>query len=77
MGPARTASVRASARWIVFPLSLYLLLLLSPLLILQNDLGWHLRTGELIVGHGGVPLVDPWATTTDGFPWLNTSWGWD
>jgi hypothetical protein len=24
-----------------------------------------------------VPLTDPWSINTQGFPWLNSSWGWD
>jgi len=74
---AVAARPQASTRHAVFPFTLYLLLLLSPFLLLHNDLGWHLRSGELILHQGAVPLSDPWATTTQGFPWLNSSWGWD
>jgi hypothetical protein len=38
------------------------------------DLWWHLRTGEWIAEHGGVPQTDPFSQFGGGRPWLAYSW---
>jgi hypothetical protein len=62
---------------LALPLALVLALAAPHILIIHNDLGWHLRSGELILMSQGVPRTDPWSINTHGFPWLNSSWGWD
>gem|GEM_PF-6532978 len=66
-----------AAGGLAFPLALLLALVATPVLIIHNDLGWHLRSGEMILASHGVPFTDPWSINTHGFPWLNSSWGWD
>lgn len=40
----------------------------------DNDLWWHLATGEWIVRHGTVPWSDPFSYTAAGRPWIAYSW---
>lgn len=43
--------------------------------LLDTDFWWHLKTGELILSKGSVPLVD-WYTYTDyDKPWIDLHWG--
>jgi hypothetical protein len=37
------------------------------------DVWWHVRTGDLILGHG-IPRTEPWAYTALGRHWTPTSW---
>lgn len=38
------------------------------------DLGWHLRTGQLIWETGTVPHSDPFSFTVAGKPWITHEW---
>lgn len=38
------------------------------------DLGWHLRTGELIVQTHAVPHQDPFSFSVTGAPWIAHEW---
>lgn len=38
------------------------------------DLWWHLRTGQWILQHGYVPMVDTFSTYGMGKPWIAYSW---
>lgn len=40
----------------------------------DNDLGWHLRSGEWIVQHHQLPLTDPFSITGGTAPWVAYSW---
>lgn len=75
--PPQAAKASLAASRLAFPLGLLLALVASPVLIIHNDLGWHLRSGQLILTTHRVPTTDPWSINTHGFPWLNSSWGWD
>ena len=46
-------------------------------LLLDSDTGWHLRTGEWIMQHGRVPVVDMFSFTRAGQPWFAWEWLWD
>jgi hypothetical protein len=37
--------------------------------------GWHLRTGRLMLETGTLPRTDPFSYTAEGKPWLNYYWG--
>ena len=52
--------------------SLPLIALSQP--VLDPDIWWHLRTGEWVVEHGGVPATDPFSTFGHGHPWVAYSW---
>jgi hypothetical protein len=41
--------------------------------VLNYDLGFHLRTGELVLG-SGIPLTDPFSFTAAGTPWFLEQW---
>lgn len=43
----------------------------------DGDTGWHLRTGEWILAHGGVPHRDIFSFTRAGQPWFAWEWLWD
>ena len=51
-----------TADGVAFPLALVLALAAARVLIIHNDLGWHLRSGELILATRSVPLTDSWPT---------------
>lgn len=42
--------------------------------ITDNSLLTHLATGDLILGDGAVPSVDPYSRTAPGLPWTVQSW---
>jgi len=54
------------------------LLALAAALSLQDirsfDYWWHLRTGQLIVETGEVPVRDVFTYTTPGAPWIDINW---
>jgi hypothetical protein len=39
--------------------------------------GWHLRTGRLILETGRIPATDPFSFTAAGREWLNYYWGFE
>jgi hypothetical protein len=43
-------------------------------LLTDSDTGWHIRTGEVILQSGGVPVVDPFSFTMSGQPWIAWEW---
>lgn len=43
----------------------------------DEDVPWHIATGDLIRETGNVPDKDPWSFTQNGKPWYVVSWGWD
>lgn len=53
-----------------------LMCLYSPC-ITDPDIWWHLRTGEWILHHGGVPHTDPFSSLGRGMPWEAYSWLFD
>jgi len=71
-----------SLAWPRFPASLLGLficlaggiLVLRPLL--DPDLGWHVRTGSLILATHHIPTVDPYSFTKAGAPWVEHEWLW-
>src|SRR5262249_14491578 len=46
-------------------------------LLADGDTGWHIRTGELILETGRVPVADPYSFTRAGQPWFAWEWGAD
>ncbi len=44
---------------------------------LDSDLGWHLRTGQLILATHQVPRTDPFSHTRLGAPWVDNEWLWE
>lgn len=43
-------------------------------LLTDSDTGWHIRTGEWILSHGGVPKADLFSFTMAGKPWIAWEW---
>ncbi|MFB3778289.1 MAG: hypothetical protein ACE141_11780 [Bryobacteraceae bacterium] len=43
----------------------------------DGDTGWHIRAGEWILQHGGVPRTDMFSFTKAGEPWYAWEWLWD
>ncbi len=50
------------------------LVMLRP--ALDPDLGWHLRTGQLILATHSIPTADPYSFTRRGAPWVEHEWLW-
>lgn len=45
--------------------------------ICDNDVWWHIRTGEIILDSGRIPRVDPFSHLAAGHYWIPHSWGSD
>ena len=41
------------------------------------DIGWHIRTGELILATHSIPRTDPFSSTMQGQPWFAWEWLYD
>src|SRR6266536_3091799 len=68
-----------SARDIIF-LLLFWSLLAGPLSsrpLADVDIGWHIRTGELILATHSIPRTDPFSSTMQGQPWFAWEWLYD
>jgi hypothetical protein len=42
--------------------------------VVDNDLWWHLRTGQWVAHHKAVPTTDPFSSYGQGEPWVAYSW---
>src|SRR6202165_4969355 len=68
-----------SVRDIIF-IFLFWSLLAGPLSnrpLAEPDIGWHIRTGELIVATHSLPRSDPFSSTMQGQPWFAWEWLYD
>ncbi len=68
-----------SVRDIIF-IFLFWSLLAGPLSnrpLADPDIGWHIRTGELILATHSLPLTDPFSSTMQGQPWFAWEWLYD
>ena len=43
-------------------------------LLADGDTGWHIRTGELVLATGRVPVTDPFSFTRPGQAWFAWEW---
>lgn len=50
---------------------------LSVRLLGDAGIGWHIRTGQLILATHAVPRVDPFSSTMAGHPWFAWEWLYD
>src|ERR1700691_4632168 len=68
-----------SVRNIIF-IFLFWSLLAGPLSqrpLADADIGWHIRTGELILDTHALPRTDPFSSTMQGQPWFAWEWLYD
>jgi len=68
-----------SVRDIIF-IFLFWSLLAGPLSnrpLADPDIGWHIRTGELILATHALPRTDPFSSTMQGQPWFAWEWLYD
>jgi hypothetical protein len=68
-----------SVRDIVF-VFLFWSILAGPLSnrpLADADIGWHIRTGELIAATHSLPRTDPFSSTMQGQPWFAWEWLYD
>src|SRR3979411_2866827 len=80
--PLRSSAVRfliPSVRDIVFMFLFWSLLAgaLSNRPLADADIGWHIRTGELIFGPHSLPRTDPFFSTMQGQAWFAWEWLYD
>jgi hypothetical protein len=54
--------------------SIPLIFSLKSAAVLDNDLWWHLRTGQWVLAHHAVPATDPFSAPGMGKPWVAYSW---
>lgn len=68
-----------SVRDIVFIFLFWSLLAgtLSNRPLADPDIGWHIRTGELILSTHAIPRGDPFSSTMHGQPWFAWEWLYD
>jgi hypothetical protein len=50
---------------------------LSVRLLGDAGIGWHIRTGQLILSTHAIPRVDPFSSTMPGQPWFAWEWLYD
>ena len=50
---------------------------LSVRLLGDAGIGWHIRTGQLILQTHSIPHVDPFSSSTSGHPWFAWEWLYD
>ena len=76
----------AWARWLlpsigdlifVVMLALFTLTGLSVRLLGDAGIGWHIRTGQLILATHAIPRVDPFSSSMTGQPWFAWEWLYD
>jgi hypothetical protein len=68
-----------SVRDVIF-IFLFWSLLAGPLSnrpLADADIGWHIRTGELILATHSLPRTDPFSSTMQGQPWFAWEWLYD
>ncbi|MFN0087947.1 MAG: hypothetical protein ACKVX9_21315 [Blastocatellia bacterium] len=77
----RESRVGGIARWFLPSIASLSLLLVFYLLIanasrflLDSDTGWHIRTGEMILGQRAIPRRDPFSYTMGGREWFAWEW---
>jgi hypothetical protein len=58
-------------------LSLLVFTALSVRLLGDAGIGWHIRTGQLILATHTIPRVDPFSSTMAGQPWFAWEWLYD
>src|SRR5258708_31672778 len=76
----------AWVRWLVPSVGDLLCVSLLGLLVFTNlstrllgdaGIGWHIRTGQLILATHAVPRVDPFSSSMAGQPWFAWEWLYD
>jgi hypothetical protein len=69
----------ASVRDLIFIFLFWSLLVgaLSNRPLADADIGWHIRTGELILAAHALPRTDPYSSTMQGQPWIAWEWLYD
>lgn len=61
--------------WLLAGLAFVPVALLRAGDLAESDTFWQVRTGEYILDHGSIPVVDPFSWTAHGAPWQMNSWG--
>src|SRR2546430_11732624 len=51
-----------------------ILVIFSRTLLEDGDTLWHIRTGQWILNHAKVPIVDFYSYTAAGTRWISTEW---
>ena len=80
--PSASAWVRwvlPSAADMIFVVLLGLLCFtgLAAKMLGDAGIGWHIRTGQLILSTHNIPRVDPYSSIMSGKPWIAWEWLYD
>ncbi|MFN0152064.1 MAG: hypothetical protein ACKVU1_15290 [bacterium] len=59
------------------PLLIALAFLAGYFQICDNDVWWHIRTGEIILDTARIPRIDPFSHLAEGHYWITHSWASD
>jgi hypothetical protein len=80
------ALMQKNTRWLIPSIADLILIALLGLLCFTNlsvrllgdaGIGWHIRTGQLILATRAIPHVDPFSSTMAGYPWFAWEWLYD
>lgn len=69
-----TPNQALNGEWLIFAVTLLLVLAMAARTPVDSDLWWHLRSGEETVRAGQPLAVDTFSYTRSGQPWINHSW---
>ena len=75
--PTREQPQGIDVLWLVFVLTIASTLSLRPVAAVDQDLWWHLRSGDWIVLHHAVPWRDVFGRYTLGHTWIDYTWLFD
>jgi len=73
-------------RWFLPPISDLFFVALVGVLVFTNlsvrllgdaGIGWHIRTGQIILATHAIPHVDPFSSSMSGYPWFAWEWLYD
>jgi hypothetical protein len=62
-------------RWLMAGLAFLPVVVLRAGDLAESDTFWQVRTGEYILDHRSIPMVDPFSWTARDAPWQMNSWG--
>jgi hypothetical protein len=54
--------------------AVFAVVLWMPVVLIDPDTLWHIKTGEWILANGRVPMTDTWSFTAFGHPWMAHEW---
>ncbi len=64
-----------SMAWVAIVAVAFMVWLPRPSIpLIDGDVWWHLRAGELVLATGAIPTMDPWTIVGEGMAWTSQDW---